>query len=676
MIVRRIAAFILLQFVSVSPAFAQGTVLLVGGGSENYDDWSDESYRWLVQHAPNKKILVLDYSDSSSFLPGYFKFLGASSAANLVINSRSGANDSANYRAILQTGGLFLRGGDQWQYVSLWRGTLAEQAIRQVFQRGGAVGGASSGAMVLSEIVFDARTTSVDPRLALRNPLQAGITFTSDFLKLVPQALVDTHFYERGRLGRLAAMLAVYRAQYGKWTAGVGIDDRTALGISPDGSAEVFGSGVVALLRANEQTNFGVQPTQPLLLTGLQLRQFTQGFSFDLASGQSLAIPTSAASFAPAAFHQPRTSIFVEGGDQPNVWFAAAGSFGNFLSRFASSRDTIGILSSPASSVLSESIAEQLRQRGFAHHQFRLATATRNDLAAADSMRRCTGFIFVGNHLDSTASYLSANTAMGRAFRAATQAHAAILFLGNDAKLAGSTGIGQTEVSTTAAYRGRLTRFTGLDLLGSTMIMPRAFQNSDYHENRLSGLFWGIAKSNAAFGVFLDAGAHLRIENGGAEIFGRTPAIIIDAREAQWVDFSRYRASNSVGPRQSAALDHALLHILPNRSRFDFVNGSVVHVEETGEPGSIPSYSFRLEQNYPNPFNPNTVIRYHLDRPAKVSLRIFNLQGKELLTLVEAEQIAGDHAVHFRAQAFASGIYVYRLQAGAKFTSRKMILLR
>jgi hypothetical protein len=100
-----------------------------------------------------------------------------------------------------------------------------------------------------------------------------------------------------------------------------------------------------------------------------------------------------------------------------------------------------------------------------------------------------------------------------------------------------------------------------------------------------------------------------------------------------------------------------------------------VHVEEAETPGSSPS-SFHLEQNHPNPFNPNTVIRYHLDSPARVSLRIFNLQGKEMLTLVESEQSAGDHAVHFHPRAFATGVYVYRLQAGAQVASRKMILLR
>jgi hypothetical protein len=119
----------------------QGSVLLVGGGSEDYGDWSDQPYRWLVNHAPNKVILVMHYSDGSTWLESYFRSFGATSATSLIISTKTAANDSVNYRAILAASGVFLRGGDQWQYVNLWKGTLVEKAIRELFQRGGVVGG-------------------------------------------------------------------------------------------------------------------------------------------------------------------------------------------------------------------------------------------------------------------------------------------------------------------------------------------------------------------------------------------------------------------------------------------------------------------------------------------------------------------------------------------------------
>ncbi len=122
-------------------ASGQGSVLLVGGGSEDYGDWSDRPYRWLVEQAPGGKILILHYATTSSFLPAYFQSLGAVSASNLVVASPEAADDSANYRAILDADGLFLRGGDQWEYVRLWKGTLVQKAIKELFLRGGAGGG-------------------------------------------------------------------------------------------------------------------------------------------------------------------------------------------------------------------------------------------------------------------------------------------------------------------------------------------------------------------------------------------------------------------------------------------------------------------------------------------------------------------------------------------------------
>ncbi len=115
-----------LVFASLPRALAQGSVLLLGGGSEDYNDWSDKPYRWLVEQAPNRRIAILHYSTTSSWLVSYFKWLGAASDTSFAIGSTASANDSSNYRAILACDGVFLRGGDQWQYISKWKGTLVE----------------------------------------------------------------------------------------------------------------------------------------------------------------------------------------------------------------------------------------------------------------------------------------------------------------------------------------------------------------------------------------------------------------------------------------------------------------------------------------------------------------------------------------------------------------------
>ena len=87
---------------------------------------------------------------------------------------------------------------------------------------------------------------------------------------------------------------------------------------------------------------------------------------------------------------------------------------------------------------------------------------------------------------------------------------------------------------------------------------------------------------------------------------------------------------------------------------------------------------YTLNQNYPNPFNPSTTIRYALPREARgvVTLKIFNVQGQELATLVHEKQVAGEHAISWNAAGLPSGVYLYRLQAGDWVETRKMILAK
>ncbi|HVN48994.1 MAG TPA: phospholipase D-like domain-containing protein, partial [Bacteroidota bacterium] len=86
--------------------------------------------------------------------------------------------------------------------------------------------------------------------------------------------------------------------------------------------------------------------------------------------------------------------------------------------------------------------------------------------------------------------------------------------------------------------------------------------------------------------------------------------------------------------------------------------------------------AFQLQQNYPNPFNPATSIAYDVPLKTTVTLKVFDVLGRELVTLVQKEQSAGSYRVQFDASKFASGIYFYRLQAGSFVSSKKMVLMK
>jgi alpha-amylase len=105
---------------------------------------------------------------------------------------------------------------------------------------------------------------------------------------------------------------------------------------------------------------------------------------------------------------------------------------------------------------------------------------------------------------------------------------------------------------------------------------------------------------------------------------------------------------------------------------YSFANGSGTAVDERTE---IPK-DYTLLQNYPNPFNPATTIRYSIARQSHVELKVFDLLGREVSTLVSSVQTAGEYKVQFDGSRLPSGVYIYTLKAGEFRDSKKLLLLK
>ena len=98
-------------------------------------------------------------------------------------------------------------------------------------------------------------------------------------------------------------------------------------------------------------------------------------------------------------------------------------------------------------------------------------------------------------------------------------------------------------------------------------------------------------------------------------------------------------------------------------------------VSNVAETDFIPS-EYQLSQNYPNPFNPVTNIEFSIPTKSYVSLKIYNILGEEVKTLVSGVRNAGKYIMKFDASNLASGVYIYRIKSGTFSHSKKLILLK
>lgn len=138
-----------------------------------------------------------------------------------------------------------------------------------------------------------------------------------------------------------------------------------------------------------------------------------------------------------------------------------------------------------------------------------------------------------------------------------------------------------------------------------------------------------------------------------------------------WFTQVTYRGAFDPNLTRSQQWDWEWANYDPQNTNYE--NGVPTSVIQVGT--ELPN-RFTLQQNYPNPFNPSTVIRFQLPGSGFVTLKVYNLLGQEVATLVNGFQNRGTYEVTFDASSLASGVYVYRLSTGESVQIRKMVLTR
>ena len=270
----------------------QGPVMPIGG-AEDTEPGGEVLARFIDLAGGSKaRIAVIPTAsqDPRRSGEGYVKLfcdMGAANAEWMRIAGREDAQGGPALTLVEQATGIFITGGDQSRLVELLVGTHVMEAIRAAHARGVVVAGTSAGASVVGALMMVPGGSATGETAARK-----GMVDTVSGFGLLQDIIVDQHFSERGRMGRL---LAVFAANPGKLA--VGLDEDTAVVIDGDGLLETLGSGMVTLLdgRTTISDYYHRQDGEILSVTGSSLTVLGPGRHFDLVRRVALDVNPDAA---------------------------------------------------------------------------------------------------------------------------------------------------------------------------------------------------------------------------------------------------------------------------------------------------------------------------------------------------------------------------------------------
>jgi cyanophycinase len=249
------------------------------GGAENKENDRRVLARFVEVSGGDKADIVVIPTASrlNETGPRYEKLFGELGAARVSVmdfDTRRDCHEANRLQRLEEASGIFFTGGNQLRLTTLLGGTPIATMIRRRNAAGATVGGTSAGASILSEhmIAFGDEGSSV---ISGSVRLAPGLGLTNRFV-------IDQHFRQRDRLGRLITALA-----YNPFAVGIGLDEDTAVFIGPDETLEVVGSGGVTIVDASDVTFSSMDTAsegQPVCMLGLKVHILIAGATFNLHS--------------------------------------------------------------------------------------------------------------------------------------------------------------------------------------------------------------------------------------------------------------------------------------------------------------------------------------------------------------------------------------------------------
>ena len=261
----------------------RGFVVAIGGGEDKIFDLNILRQLVDVAGADRATVAVIptasELEDTGDKYCDIFLKLGVRSAFSLPLDRREDAQQ-ARYLERLQTANtIFITGGNQLRLSTILGGTPIAQAIRKLNAQGVHIAGTSAGAAIIPEHMIVGGGSG-----AL--PTQDGVNLAPG-LGLTNALLIDQHFNERNRLGRLLSALS-----YNAFLIGVGLDEDTAIFLDPEDSFEVIGSGSVTVLDASELSHSSMASAaagESISMLDLRMHVLSDGGHYNIKTRKAMA---------------------------------------------------------------------------------------------------------------------------------------------------------------------------------------------------------------------------------------------------------------------------------------------------------------------------------------------------------------------------------------------------
>ena len=253
-----------------------GPVLLIGGAEDKLDDRVILTRFVSLAGGPNARIVVVSTASSLGdaaveLYRQVFLRLGTTDVVGLRPLTRRDANSAKAAAALKDATGVFLTGGNQLRLASIVSGTRIARAILAAHKRGAAIAGTSAGASAMAEHMMAFGASGATPKHRMAQ--------MSEGLGILKDVVVDQHFEQRTRLGRLLAVVAQSPS-----LLGIGLDEDTAAVVLPDRTLEVIGRGAVTLIDGSHMITDAYRASghRPMMVSGAIIHSIPPGYRFDL----------------------------------------------------------------------------------------------------------------------------------------------------------------------------------------------------------------------------------------------------------------------------------------------------------------------------------------------------------------------------------------------------------